>query len=125
MALVATVIAALVGAFGAGLVAVRLTRRLGSHPRGRIVRRSIALLGGLAGAEIATQLVALVQQLELDGEFETVASVGSSARQGFDAIDFAIAFREILFSGGLLIGLAALVGVAATRKYRETRIEPG
>jgi acyl-CoA synthetase (AMP-forming)/AMP-acid ligase II len=111
------IVAALAGAFGAGLVAVRLTRRLAQRPRGRIARRVVALLSGLAGAEIATQLVELVQQLELDGEKGRVFK-GTSGP--FDAVDFAIAFREILFSGALLLGLAALVGVAATRKYGDT-----
>jgi hypothetical protein len=111
------IVAALAGALGAGFVAVRLTRRLGAHPRARIAQRAVALLAGLAGAEIATQLVELVQQLELDGELGPVTAIGSNAREALDAIDFAVAFREILFTGGLLIGLAALVGVAATRKY--------
>jgi hypothetical protein len=110
------IVAALAGAFGAGLVAVRLTRGLARHPRGRIARRVVVLLSGLAGAEIATQIVELVQQLELDGE--SVRAFKAAAGP-YDAVDFAIAFREILFSGVLLLGLAALVGVAATRKYRD------
>lgn len=111
------IVVALAGALAAGLVAIHLTRGLGLHPRGRIARRGVALLAGLAGAEIATQLVELVQQLELDGELGPVSVIGSNARDGFDAIDFAMAFREILFTGGLLIALAALIGVAAMRKY--------
>jgi hypothetical protein len=77
----------------------------------------VALLSGLAGAEIATQLVELVQQLELDGETGRVFK-GTSGP--FDAVDFAIAFREILFSGALLIGLATAIGVAAVRKFGST-----
>jgi hypothetical protein len=116
VALAIDIVAALACALAAGLVAVRLTGRLAQHPRGRIARRSVALLSGLAGAEIATQLVELVQHLELDAETGR-AFKGTTA--GFDAFDFATAFREILFSGALLIGLAALVGVAATRKYQD------
>jgi F0F1-type ATP synthase membrane subunit c/vacuolar-type H+-ATPase subunit K len=115
VALAIDIVAALGGAFGAGLVAVRLTRRLARHPRGRIARRVVALLGGLAGAEIATQLVELVQQLELD---DATSRVFGGTAGGFDAFDVATAFREVLFTGALLVGLAALVAVAAMRRYR-------
>jgi hypothetical protein len=114
VALAVTVAVALLGALGAGLAGFRLLSGLGGHPRGRIARRAVALLGALAGAEIATQLVELVRQLELDAGAGGLVRGGAGSLQ---AVDFAIAFRQILFAGGLLIGLAALVGAAAARRY--------
>jgi hypothetical protein len=116
LALTIIVVVALLGAFGGGLAGFRLVPGLGEHSRGRIARRAVALLGALAGAEIATQLVELVRQLEADAG---ASGVLRGVAGGLQAVDFAIAFRQVLFSGGLLIGLAALVGVAATRRYGE------
>lgn len=117
-ALVIAIVAALAGALGLGLAASRLTARLSADRRARIARRCVVLLSGLAGAEIATQLVELVRQLEANHAAAS-ASIGSSLRASFDTFDVSLAFRHVLFTGGLLIGLAALVGVAATRKYRD------
>lgn len=115
-ALVVAIVAALAGALGLGLAASRLTARLSIDRRARIARRCVVLLSGLAGAEIATQLVELVRELEAN-HAAAPGSFSSSLGAGFDAFDVALAFREILFSGALLIGLAALVGVAAMRRY--------
>jgi hypothetical protein len=111
-----TLIVAVLGALGGGYGGFRLLPRLGSQQRGRIARRAVALLCALAGAEIATQLVHLAQQLEQDSAAGHAFSGGAGPLQTFD---LAIAFRQILFSGCLLIGLAALVGLAATRRYGE------
>jgi hypothetical protein len=116
-ALVVAIVAALAGGLGLGLAAVHLSSRLNADQRARVARRCVVLLSGLAGAEIATQLVELVRELEAN-HATAAGSIGSSLRAGLDAVDVAVAFREVLFAGGLLIGLAALVGFAAIRRYR-------
>jgi len=97
---------------------MRLTARLGADRRARVARRCVVLLSGLAGAEIATQLVELVRQLESDHGLGAASSFDPSVRATLDAVNVAIALREVLFTGGLLIGLATVVGVAAMRRYR-------
>jgi hypothetical protein len=116
-ALVVAIVAALAGALGLGLAAAHLSSRLNADWRARVARRCVVLLSGLAGAEIATQLVELVRELEAN-HAAVSGSIGSSLRAGLDAVDIAVAFREVLFAGGLLIGLAAVVGLAAMRRYR-------
>lgn len=116
-ALVVAIIAALAGALGLGLAAAHLSSRLNADHRARVARRCVVLLSGLAGAEIATQLVELVRELEAN-HAAVSGSISSSLRAGLDAVDIAVAFREVLFAGGLLIGLAAVVGFAAMRRYR-------
>jgi hypothetical protein len=125
VALVVAVVAAVAGAFGAGLLATRLTALLGADRRARVARRCVVLLSGLAGAEIATQLVELVRQLESDHGIGAASSFEPSVRASLDAVNLAIAFHEVLFTGGLLIGLAAVIGGAAMRKYGNTQPEPG
>lgn len=116
-ALAVAIVAALAGALGLGFAAAHLSTRLSADRRARIARGCVVLLSGLAGAEIATQLVELVRELEAN-HATAPASISSSLRAGLDAVDIAVAFREILFAGGLLIGLAAVVGFAAMRRYR-------
>jgi hypothetical protein len=116
-ALVVAIVAALAGALGLGLAAAHLSSRLNADQRARVARRCVVLLSGLAGAEIATQLVELVRELEAN-HAAVSGSISSSLRAGLDAVDIAVAFREVLFAGGLLIGLAAVVGFAAMRRYR-------
>jgi hypothetical protein len=115
--LVIAIVAALAGALGLGLAAAHLSSRLIADQRARVARRCAVLLSGLAGAEIATQLVELVRELEANHAVVS-GSISSSLRAGLDAVDIAVAFREVLFAGGLLLGLAAVVGLAAMRKYR-------
>jgi hypothetical protein len=119
-ALVVAIVAALAGALGLGLAAAHLSSRLNTDRRARVARRCVVLLSGLAGAEIATQLVELVRELEAN-HAAVSGSISSSLRVGLDAVDIAVAFREVLFAGGLLIGLAAVVGCAAMRRYRVAR----
>jgi hypothetical protein len=116
-ALAIAIALALLGALGAGLIAIRLTRSLTSNRRGLLARRVVALLGALAGAEIATQLAELVHQLEANAEIGGGLGAGSNLRGSLDALSVATAFRAIFFYGVLLIGLAALVGVTAMRRY--------
>lgn len=116
-ALAVAIVAALAGALGLGLAAAHFSIRLSADRQARIARRCVVLLSGLAGAEIATQLVELVRELEANHAAAAV-SVGSSLRAGLDVVDVAAAFREVLFTGGLLIGLAAVVANAAMRRYR-------
>jgi hypothetical protein len=118
-ALVLAIILALAGALGLGLAAAHLSSRLNADRRARVARRCVVLLSGLAGAEIATQLFELVRELE-QNHATASGSIGSSLHARLDALDIAVAFREVLFAGGLLIGLAAVIGFAAMRRYRVT-----
>jgi hypothetical protein len=115
-ALVVAVIATLAGATAGAFLAFRAAQPLAERQRERIARLAVTVLGGAAGAQIAAQLYNLVHQLQLDAGLGRIG-VGP----GLDALASVSAFRGTLLYGGVLIGLAAIVGLIGKRRLGEVR----
>ena len=115
-ALVVAILATLAGAGSGAAAASRAAQALTLNRRERLARAIVMILAGAAGAEVAGQLDHLVRELQANAELGPF--VGGHAPQGLDAITVVFAFRGILFYGGLLVGLAAAVGLIAIRNRR-------
>jgi uncharacterized membrane protein YsdA (DUF1294 family) len=122
-ALVVAVVVTLVGG-GIGVVlASRFSNHRGGDPRGRIARRVVVMLGGTAGALIASQLYSLVHELQLDSRFAKEPAFHSAVTaelkrfaKGLEESTLTGVLRNVIFSGLLLIGLTVAVELIAIRR---------
>jgi hypothetical protein len=112
----ALVVAAVVTLFGAAVgwvAAKRLAVLPGATTGQRLTRRSVSLLGAIAGGEIASQLYDLVHRLQLNAKLD--GGFGGRLLHGENVIDVIQAVRAILFHGALLVGLATALALLARR----------
>ncbi|HTA05311.1 MAG TPA: hypothetical protein VK774_03015 [Solirubrobacteraceae bacterium] len=114
VAAVATLFGALVGA----ACARRLLDLPGAARRLRVARASVALLGAIAGGEIAVQIYDVIHQLQLNARFDR--GFGGALLHELDAVNVVYALRGILFYGVLLVGLTTVVALIAQRRLGRT-----
>ena len=122
-ALLVAVVVTLVGVAMGIVIASRFSSQRAAHPRSRIARWTVILLGGTAGAFIASQLYNLVHELQLDSQFTTGRLGFGRVARSLEEITLTGVARNIFFYGFLLIGLAVAVELIAVRTLREE--DPG
>ena len=121
-ALVACVLVIGAGFAGGALVGSHFTRHLVAGDRGRIARATVMLLVGASGALIAAQLDVLVRTLE---DISSVPVGLEKLADVYDTLAVSEALHGVLLDGGVLIGLATIVGVLATRQQGDLRAVSG
>jgi hypothetical protein len=122
-ALLVAVVVTLVGAATGITIASRFSAQRAADPRSRIARSTVILLGGTAGAFIASQLYNLGHELWLDSRFATEPATHLTDSIGLRTFARSLeegtltgALRNIFFYGFLLIGLAVAVELIAIRR---------